>query len=89
MLFKETNTALFIVKTIGNTQIHSVGRRQGFSVLNQVIPIVTTGFKGLRVRIDFIEASSNCICQFHSYKEMIAHFFFSVLQNFNASSFQI
>jgi hypothetical protein len=35
--------SLFIVRTTRNTQIHSVDRMQSFSVLKQVVHIVTTG----------------------------------------------
>jgi hypothetical protein len=35
--------SLFIVRTIWNTQIHPVGRMQSFSVLKQVVLIVTAG----------------------------------------------
>jgi hypothetical protein len=34
--------SLFIVITIWNTQIHSVGRMQSFSMLKRVVRIVTT-----------------------------------------------
>jgi hypothetical protein len=34
---------LFIVRTIRNTQIHSVGRMQSFGMLKQVVHIVTAG----------------------------------------------
>jgi hypothetical protein len=39
--------SLFIVRTIGNTQIHSVGRMQSFSMLKQVVHIESLGCKGL------------------------------------------
>jgi hypothetical protein len=35
--------SLFIVRTIWNTQIDSLGRMQSFGVLEQVVHIVTTG----------------------------------------------
>jgi Na+/proline symporter len=35
--------SLFTVRTIWNTQIHCVGRMQGFRVLKQVVHIMTTG----------------------------------------------
>jgi hypothetical protein len=34
--------SLFIVRTIRNTQMHCVGRVQSFSVLNQLVRILTT-----------------------------------------------
>jgi hypothetical protein len=33
---------LFVVRSIRNTQVHSVGRTQSFIMLNQVVQIVTT-----------------------------------------------
>jgi hypothetical protein len=41
MLFRETIAV--IVRTIWNTQIHSVGRMQKFGMLKQAIHVVTTG----------------------------------------------
>jgi hypothetical protein len=40
MLFREKS--LFIVRTIRNTQIHSMGRIQSFSMLKEVVCIVAT-----------------------------------------------
>jgi hypothetical protein len=38
---------MFIVRTIRNTQIHSVGGMQSFSMLKEVVHRVTTGLKEL------------------------------------------
>jgi hypothetical protein len=35
------------MRTIWNTQIHSVGRMQSFGMLKQVVRIVTTGLYGV------------------------------------------
>jgi hypothetical protein len=37
---------LFIVRTIRNTEIHSVGKMKSFRVLKQVVHIEPLGFKG-------------------------------------------
>jgi hypothetical protein len=37
------NQTLFIVRTIWNIQLHSVGRTQNFGMLMQVVCVVTTG----------------------------------------------
>jgi hypothetical protein len=41
----------------GDTQIHCVGRMQGFGILKKKVHIKTTGFNGLREKFSVINLS--------------------------------